>query len=352
MAEVTLTPLPFEEAIAAFRDRVPLSDAEFKRLADDARTQAFAVAGVAREDAAAALYVHTLDAIEQGVSGDEWRRRAAKLLEEKGYEGADDWALQLAFRNQVQSAYAAGRWAQVQRVSATRPYLQYDAVEDKRTRPTHAAMDGRVFRFDDPLWSTWYPPNGHNCRCSVRTLSARQVEARGLTVETAEDVRLLEFEGRSYQLVPDPGWTQNVGRRTWGDGLVMRVVDELAATGGRTAATVDADQARRALGLAEGATSRVLADASGGPVVVGVDALAVAGDVTAAELAAVERLVTDPAEVWMDVLRRDDGSVRIRRHYARGGQAAEVVRTCWTGFQRAFNAAELGSAAVRVLTRS
>ena len=44
-------------------------------------------------------------------------------------------------------------------------------------------MDGRVFQADSPVWDTWYPPNGFRCRCTVRSLSKRQVEQMGLTVE-------------------------------------------------------------------------------------------------------------------------------------------------------------------------
>ena len=68
-------------------------------------------------------------------------------------------------------------------VSKARPYWRYVSVKDGRTRPTHRALNGKVYRHDHPFWDTYYPPNGFMCRCTVQTLSQAQVDARGLKVE-------------------------------------------------------------------------------------------------------------------------------------------------------------------------
>ena len=56
---------------------------------------------------------------------------------------------------------------------------------DKRVRPSHAMLHGKVYPADHDFWASNYPPNGFRCRCCVRSLSARQVEKQGLTVEKA-----------------------------------------------------------------------------------------------------------------------------------------------------------------------
>lgn len=46
-------------------------------------------------------------------------------------------------------------------------------------------LHGKVYPADHDFWASNYPPNGFRCRCCVRSLSARQVEKQGLTVEKA-----------------------------------------------------------------------------------------------------------------------------------------------------------------------
>lgn len=94
-------------------------------------------------------------------------------------------------------------------VKKFRPYWQYDAVNDSHTRPSHLAMDGKVFPADSPIWDTWYPPNGFRCRCAVQTLSKRQVEERGLTVEEKVPTAAELSDGRFVNIMPDPNFSSN-----------------------------------------------------------------------------------------------------------------------------------------------
>jgi uncharacterized protein with gpF-like domain len=43
-------------------------------------------------------------------------------------------------------------------------------------------MEGKVYPADDPVWKTWYPPNGFRCRCRVNALTKGETE--GLQVES------------------------------------------------------------------------------------------------------------------------------------------------------------------------
>ena len=147
----------------------------------------------------------------EGNSLAEFRENMNDFLEAEGYEGITPYQAENIFRTNIQTAYNVGHYKQMTEpgVKALRPYWQYDAVNDSKTRPSHLAMDGRVFMADDPIWDTWFPPNGFKCRCTVKTLSKRQMEQRGLTVETEAPRAARLEDGRFVNILPDPQFDTN-----------------------------------------------------------------------------------------------------------------------------------------------
>jgi SPP1 gp7 family putative phage head morphogenesis protein len=91
--------------------------------------------------------------------------------------------LKTIYQTNLQSSYMAGRQAAMEESADTHPYWRYVAVMDGMTRPSHAALNGKVYRHDDPVWSAIFPPNGFNCRCRVTSLSEAALKRRGLSVE-------------------------------------------------------------------------------------------------------------------------------------------------------------------------
>jgi uncharacterized protein with gpF-like domain len=85
----------------------------------------------------------------------------------------------------------------------------YVAVMDSRTRTQHRVLHGRVFRYDDPFYGAFYPPNGYRCRCRVRTLSADRVgSGPGQTPLSSSAGRLDQVEVALSKTNPDAGTTQ------------------------------------------------------------------------------------------------------------------------------------------------
>lgn len=88
----------------------------------------------------------------------------------------------------TQAGQMGRKWAEIQETKDILPYLQYDALNDSRVRPEHLALDGVVRRADDGFWLTQYPPNGYNCRCTVRQIAqATETSDSELASRQAQD---------------------------------------------------------------------------------------------------------------------------------------------------------------------
>lgn len=157
---IMLEPLPFEEAIAFFADLVPMTVAEFYALADEIRARAFTVARVSSMDIIMDIHGAVEKAIEAGETLADFKGRISEIMSARGWEGLTPWHTETVFRNNIQTSYSVGRWNQMKNES-DRFYGEYDAVNDSATRPTHAALDEKIFPLDSPFWDTWWPPNGH-----------------------------------------------------------------------------------------------------------------------------------------------------------------------------------------------
>jgi len=223
---IDLQPMPMQEAQEFWRSKVPLSPGQFKRLSDEAKVQAFAISGIAKGDELATVMGAIQKAIDQGTSFAEFKNDCAEIIARRGWTGDAAWRVDNIFRTNIQTAYNVGRYKQMTDpdVLKSRPYWQYSAVNDRRTRPTHAALSGQVYPADHPFWQTWYPPNGYRCRCGVITLSERDVRQDKLTVRRDDPTgKLIEpvdpTTGRRMParlLMPDPGFANNPGRSVWG----------------------------------------------------------------------------------------------------------------------------------------
>ena len=177
-ATFTRKDMTFEEAVNYFKGRVPVTADVFYSIAEQYRGLAFTVSGYTKAQVLKKFYDELLAALEEGNTLG-------------------------AFRTNIQTAYNVGHYEQMTdpAVVKLRPFWQYDAVNDRHTRPSHLAMDGKVYPADHPVWDVWFPPNGFRCRCTVRTLSKRQVERQGLKVENSFPA-----------LAPDPHFGTNAAK--------------------------------------------------------------------------------------------------------------------------------------------
>ena len=124
------------------------------------------------------------DAYSRGEMGlGEARNILKDFLKAEGYDPhqaglrnlASTGRLNLILNQNAEMARAAGEWAQMNDPDALKvfPYVRYHARKDSRSRNEHAALDGKIFRKDDPFLKTHWPPWEFNCRCYLEELTEK-----------------------------------------------------------------------------------------------------------------------------------------------------------------------------------
>lgn len=163
MSEIKLEPLPFKEAIDFFKGKVTLTPKEFSELEEECKAKAFTISGIAKLDILNDVMRELQKVLDEGITFKEWRDNTNKMLEQKGWKGLSPYRADNIFRTNIQTAYNVGAYKRMTNpdVIDRRPYWMYDAVNDNRTRPTHMALNRKVFPAGHSFWDTWYPPNGY-----------------------------------------------------------------------------------------------------------------------------------------------------------------------------------------------
>ncbi|MCD6422486.1 minor capsid protein [bacterium] len=190
--------LPPEGAIEKFKALIPMPKEQFDQLIQASRFHGFTVAGY-DEVYALKMWQRAVEkAITEGWTYKQFQDYVEQeLFVKAGLTPTNPYHIELVMRNNLQTALHAGKWEALQDdfVRQIFPWLQYNAVMDMATRPSHAAMHGFTAPIDHPEWEIWYPPNGHGCRCTV--LEIDKWEAEGLTPSEPRGV------------MPDPGFEFN-----------------------------------------------------------------------------------------------------------------------------------------------
>lgn len=239
--------LPPADAIAYFRDKGYAIGFQWQDVWQEAHARAFTVAGVMKMDVLQDIRAELQKAISTGSTVADFERAIVPTLQKKGWWGRgyitdqstgeitgkklNGRRLDTIFDTNVQSSYMAGRYKQFMENVAARPYWEYVAVLDSRTRPAHRSLHGRVFRYDDKAWGAFYPPNGHRCRCRVRAHSGDDLAARGITPSDSTghltDIEVPAGKGKTaivtsykapgmqHAFAPDAGFNFNPGAQRW-----------------------------------------------------------------------------------------------------------------------------------------
>ena len=112
-------------------------------------------------------------------------------------------ATEALIRQQAMMAYAVGQHqlGTDPAVQDEVPFWRYVATHDRRTRPTHAELDGTVLPKNDPFWAAHTPPWDYGCRCSL--IDVRRDDPAAAQVATAQTTELPNGTQSALVQVPD-----------------------------------------------------------------------------------------------------------------------------------------------------
>jgi len=180
-AQITYEPMPPEKAIEFFKDLLALTPEEIKKLGEDLGRYGFAISGIENKRIIELVKAALLDALESGITFGEFRKRVDAVFDANGISRMSRHHIENVFHTNLHTAYSAGNWQALHDpdIADYFPYFQYLTAGDKSVRPSHQAMHGFIGRRDDPVWSTWWPPNGYRCRCRIRAISKYEAEKKG-----------------------------------------------------------------------------------------------------------------------------------------------------------------------------
>lgn len=227
---------------------------------ESAHARAFTVAKATKAEVLDTIRWATEQAIANGTGEREYIKNLEPMLKELGWWGkamdengntvqlGSPRRLRTILRTNKSTAYHAARYAQQMENVDEQPYWRYVAVKDSRTRTSHLALHGKIYRADDPIWQTMYPPNDWGCRCRVEALSEYAVQSRGYTIsssqgeieteeavvgidkETGEEIRttVTKIKTNQGEMKVGAGWNYNVGSAAFGtDIAVLRKLQQV-----------------------------------------------------------------------------------------------------------------------------
>lgn len=112
----------------------------------------------------------------------DWLENSKDEIEKMGL-GKNGSYFETVYRTNMQTAYSIGQYKAQVEIKKTHPNWLYDGVIDGREQDHTRMYDGKIWRADDPIWNSIYPPNGYNCRCNVIPLTQDDVSSMGETIQ-------------------------------------------------------------------------------------------------------------------------------------------------------------------------
>lgn len=173
LADDEIPAIPFEDAIAFLKGRVPVTKPEWNDLEEKLRFRAFTVAALSTPDNINQVREHllaTMDGSSTGI-GDLWN---PDLLADAAGLGQNAWYWETVYRTNIQTCYSAGKAMEFRRNQPA--FIELIGVDDERQTEICESLDGTILPALDPWWDTHWPPFHFGCRTTPRGIYQAEVE--------------------------------------------------------------------------------------------------------------------------------------------------------------------------------
>ncbi len=199
--------LPPQEAIAYFRQKIPIPTEKWDQFEAEQHDFAYTVAGLTRADLLAALQWLIDGAIADGTSFDDFVSQFRRSIARRGWspepltaskeELRTSYRMRTLFETPIRRAYAAGRYKQqtAPEMVKRRPYFQWKHRDSIVPRPEHLALHNKVFPATHSFFKVAFPSCNWGCKCTCFSLSERQLKQMGLRVEEPPDPNMIAGKG-------------------------------------------------------------------------------------------------------------------------------------------------------------
>lgn len=184
-------------AVQQFVTKTAVSKKVFKEFDQYARMKSFTMMGDVDDKYLKLVQAKMSKIYAEGKTekSKEFRKALSKELDNYGSH-----YMRLVYQNNIEAAAQATRYQTAMEYKDQVWGFEYYNPSDERSREDHAAMNGKMFPMDHSVWKTWYPPNGHLCRCSVQIITHAMAKAFGFKHSKSWPKR----KGKRVQ--PDKGW--------------------------------------------------------------------------------------------------------------------------------------------------
>ena len=234
-------------AAAVIRRRAAVRRDIYDQLAKPIKKRAFTVAGV--ESAKALETIKEL--IAQVPEGEDWataRKSVAEKVAEAwsgdAAEGHDPEALREAatgkaealLKTHVFEAQAVAAYKERTRFAADFPFVKYQTAGDGAVRPSHEALDGKIFAVDDPFLDNHTPPWDWGCRCTLVPMTEEDAMEQEENIATPDWRKKFKnkygTEETTYSFHPSELATDEADALAGRSGMARELAAEIMEDGG------------------------------------------------------------------------------------------------------------------------